>query len=68
MEEPPGGHAAAGQDRVTRFTAKTVASSPGPASTATLSATTMPSPDFWYKRIHKAPECGAWAWLGGVAA
>ena len=25
MEEPPGGHAAAGQDRVTRFTAKTIA-------------------------------------------
>jgi hypothetical protein len=39
-----------------------------PASTATFSAMTMPSSAFWYKRIHKAPECGAWAWLWGVAA
>jgi hypothetical protein len=68
MEEPPGGHAAAGQDRVSRFTAKTVASSPGPASTATLSATTMRSPAFWYKRIQKASECGATGLAWGVAA
>lgn len=68
MEEPPGGHAAAGQDWVTRFTAKTVAGSPGPTSTATLSATAMPSPAVWYKRIQKAQSAVPWAWLWGVAA
>jgi hypothetical protein len=68
MEEPPGGHTAAGQDRVSRFTTKTVASSPGSASTATLSATTMPSSAFWYKRIQKAPDCGAMGLGWGVAA
>jgi hypothetical protein len=98
MKESPGGHAAAGQDRVARFIDRTVpardarvavwvfiagcalgsvgsddssvmtASSPGSASTATLSASPMSSPAFWYKRIRKAPECGATGpTFGGVA-